>query len=214
MATQSDWPLLSKAFDRFDATEAIAAARDIIGRGPVQVTALRSDIPRNTTPELVERLLAKAARADVFSYDNEIFADYDGRQDIRSILGPRSNLQSENIVAWSYGPTDCKIRFRNVRVHWPSLVDALTQAGFTVSAERAQRRGAYKGELAAFMALLKPEMLASLNDDAIARRFVDRVEAKTKRGQSALKLPQLRHIANRVAEIRAQLSKNTAPRGS
>jgi hypothetical protein len=212
MATQSDWPLLSQAFDRlstyealpqFSAYDVMRAARDIVGRAQICLTGTRSDITATQTPEPIEGLLAKAARADVFSYNNEIFADYDGRQDFRSILGPRSNLQSENTLAWSYGLTDCRIRFRNVRVHWPSLVGVLTQAGFTVSAEQSHRRGAYKGELTAFMARLAPMMLSSLTDDDIARRFVDHVEAKTKRGQSVLKLPQLRHIANQVAKIRA-----------
>ena len=74
-----------------------------------------------------------------------------------------------------------------------------------------QRRGAYIGELKAFMTRLKPESLYSLDDDDLARRFVDYVEARIKRGQSVLTLPQRRNIANQVAKIRAQITESNAP---
>jgi hypothetical protein len=72
------------------------------------------------------------------------------------------------------------------------------------AATRPRRRGRYKGELTVFMTRLGPKMVASLSDDDIARGFMDHIEARTKAGRSALKLPQLRHIANQVAKLRAK----------
>ena len=74
-----------------------------------------------------------------------------------------------------------------------------------------QRRGTYIGELKAFMTRLKPQSVSSLDDDDVAGRFADYVEARIKRGQSVLKLPQRRHIANQVAKIRAQITESNAP---
>ena len=34
--------------------------------------------------------------------------------------------------------------------------------------------------------------------------FIDHVQSKVKAGQSALKLPQLRHIANQVSKLRSK----------
>ena len=53
----------------------------------------------------------------------------------------------------------------------------------------SQRRGAYIGELATFMKVMKLHLLNSLDDDEVARRFVGHVEARIKRGHSVLKLP-------------------------
>jgi hypothetical protein len=75
----------------------------------------------------------------------------------------------------------------------------------------SQRRGTYIGELKAFMTRLNPQSLNVLDDDDVAQRFVDYVEARVKRGQSVLKLPQRRHIANQVAKIRAQIAESNAP---
>jgi hypothetical protein len=75
----------------------------------------------------------------------------------------------------------------------------------------SQRRGTYIGELKAFMTRLTPQSLNSLDDDDVVRRFEDYVEAKIKRSQSALRLPQRRHIANQVAKIRAQIAERNAP---
>jgi hypothetical protein len=221
-----DWPLLSEAISRLDA-RAIAAAYDVIGRGQVPVTAVRDDTP-GTTPEPVKALLAKATRALVDFSKNEITAYFDSRQD-RAIFGPRSDLNMRQ--PWSelgeLYPTrrdllgELKIGLYGVRVPWPALVEALAAAG-AVDAPNApeaslgalpQRRGAYKGELSAFMGRLNPKLLARLNDDDIAQRFVDYVNAQIKAGRSALKLPQVRNIANQVATIRARLSKNVVPNG-
>jgi hypothetical protein len=61
------------------------------------------------------------------------------------------------------------------------------------------------------MTRLNPQSLNVLDDDDVAQRFVDYVEARVKRGQSVLKLPQRRHIANQVAKIRAQIAESNAP---
>jgi hypothetical protein len=212
MVVQNDWPLLSEAFDRlatyealpqFNAYDVMRAASDIVGRAQIRLTGTRSDILGNITPEPIEGLLAKAARANVFSCANEIVAHYEDTQDVRSSLGPRSNLRQ---AAWSGRLGDGTIKFRTVRVHWLSLAGALTAAGFAADAEQSSRRGAYKGELAAFIRL-NPEMVGRLSDDQVVLRFIDYVEAKTKRGRSVLRLPQPRHIAIQVAKIRAQLAK-------
>jgi hypothetical protein len=146
MASQSDWLLLNKEADRRLDTGTIDAAHNMINRGQVPVTAIRSDIPGSTTPERVEGLLAKAARTALSSWGDEITAHYSGEQDRRSILGPRSNLESVyGGLAWSYGyrAPDWTIRFRSVRVHWSALVEALEEGGFRL---RKRRPGPKDGE--------------------------------------------------------------------
>jgi hypothetical protein len=134
-AQSDDWLPLGEAFDRLDAGAALAA-REIIGRGEVPIYALRSDLPGSTTPAPVRKLLAQASWT--FISGDEISATYDGpKQDIRSILGPRSNLQSEVVMSWTYGIAACTVAFRSSRVHWPELVDALAAAGYAVSAVNA-----------------------------------------------------------------------------
>jgi hypothetical protein len=146
VAQGDDWPLLREAVGGYG-SDALTAAGDIIGRGSITVFALRSDRPRSTTPERVEKLLAQAKETYVWFERNAIIAFYSGEQDRRSILGPRSNLQSLDVVrAWSYsdvtrfyineagywhgltlvgmGPTDWAIGFRNCRVHRASLATA------------------------------------------------------------------------------------------
>jgi hypothetical protein len=146
VAHGDDWPLLSETVGRFGG-DALTAA-DIIGRGSIPVLALRSDRPHSTTPERVEKLLTQANETDVWFERDTIIAYYSGEQDRRSILGPRSNLQSLDVVhAWSYGGvtrlyineggywrgttlarnwglTDWAIGFRNCRVHGASLATA------------------------------------------------------------------------------------------
>jgi hypothetical protein len=139
MAAQSnDWPLLSEALDWLG-TIAIEAASNIIGRGQVPVTAIRSDIPGSTTAEPIGALLTKAKETRVWYLSNEIIATFDKGQDRRSILGERSNLEDAyGGLVWSYGPTDWHIRFRNVRVQWSCLVKALAAAGFRVRQARTR----------------------------------------------------------------------------
>jgi hypothetical protein len=210
MASPNDWPLLREAFNQLPA-KALRAAYEIICRGDVPVAAVRSDIVDSDTPERVEALLAKATSAFVLS-ENEITADFDSRQD-RAIFGLRSTFASKILYPqWE----TLRIVFSTARVHWPSLVAALAAAGFDISqsppppaptgarSQQPQKRGAYKGELAAFMKRMKPEMLSALSDDNIALRFRDHVEAQRKAGRSALNLPQRRHIANQVAKLRPQ----------
>jgi len=48
-----------------------------------------------------------------------------------------------------------------------------------------------------------------LTDDEIAGRFRVRIEARKQAGQSALPLPQLRHIANQVAKLRPRVVART-----
>jgi hypothetical protein len=135
MAAQSDdWPALSEALGRLD-TLASNAAGEIVGRGEIPIYALRSDLPGSITPQREERRLAQATRT--FVSGDEIRARYEPGQDIRSILGPRSNMQSENVVAWVYGKAACTVTFRSVRVHWTALVNALAGAGYAVSAVNA-----------------------------------------------------------------------------
>ena len=68
MPVQSNWLLLSEAFDRLG-TVATGAAQYIIARGDVPIMALRSDVPGTATPERVETLLARAAAEDVRHLD-------------------------------------------------------------------------------------------------------------------------------------------------
>jgi hypothetical protein len=195
MTTQSDWPLLSEAYDRLRAgafaVDVLVAADEIIGRGQVPITARRSDMDMRV-PERVEMLLARAVRIRTFMrhWDNEIDAGFDPETD----------------KLWAVGCSTA-IGFSDVRVRWPELVEALAAAGCgSASDPRSRRRGAYKGELANFMQRFKPQALAGLTDDQIAQRFADHVEARIKAGQSALELPQLRHVASQVGKLRAKSS--------
>jgi hypothetical protein len=220
MVSRNDWLPLRETFDRlatyealppFSSSDAMRAARDIVGRGQIPVRAVRSDIPGSTTPESVEELLSQAKQIVAFRWsEDEIIAEYDREQDRRSILGPRSGLQSETVLAWSYGATDWTIRFSRVRVHWPVLVEALAEVGYPVRAgapaSSASERLAYKGELASYMKRFKPALLAGLSDDDVARRFRNHVDAQVAAGKLVLKLPQLRHIANQVAKLRPKPS--------
>jgi hypothetical protein len=145
----SDWPLLSEARDRLEtiiATGAIAEAiaegpiltlrddepvetrhtrgafQDIIRCGEVPVIAVRDDCGR-LTPERVEALLTAASNAVPLTPINEIDASFDSRCD-RSMFGPRSNL----IDMALYPPaelSELQIRFSEVRVNWPALVNKL-----------------------------------------------------------------------------------------
>jgi len=202
MTTQNDWPLLSKAYDRLEAgafavVGVVVVADQIIGRGRVPVTARRNDMADSYSrlPERVETLLAMASHTFVRHWDDEIDARFDPETD-RENFGPLCSTRYP------------EIRFSAVRVRWPELAEALAAVGCGVNdtpdpvGDRlTQRRGAYIGELAGFVT---PRMFARLNDGEIAQRFVDRVKARRKAGQSALKLPQLRHIANQVAKLRAK----------
>lgn len=212
MPLQTDWPPLRVAFDQltayealpqFSAYDAMRAAMDIIGRGDVPATGFRSDIPDGTTRERIEALLKKAKRTIVDCVGDEITAYFDSRQD-REIFGPRSRFNDTGPRPTFYARSgdDQAIIFRAVLVRWPALVQALAAAGFALSDETSRRRGAYLGELASFWNRLSPEMRAKLTDDEIAHRFMDHVEAKVNRGQSALKLPQQRHVANQVGNLR------------
>ena len=70
---------------------------------------------------------------------------------------------------------------------------------------KQKRRLAYKGELVGFMRRLKREALAALSDDDVAQRFADYIEVRVRAGKSALMLPQHRHVANQVAQLRAEI---------
>ena len=130
MATQSDWLPLSEAFALLNA-DTIPAAEEIIGRGKVPVKALRDDI-RSIVPERVETMLAKAifspkVSPNVYRESNGIYALYDGRQD-RAIFGPHSHWRDYDYPI----NNPLAITFSGVRVHWPSLVEALEEAGYAV----------------------------------------------------------------------------------
>jgi len=194
MTAQSDWPLLSEVNDQLD-VGAFNVAQKIIGSGQIPVTAFRSDILGffERLPERVEPLLAKARQCFVNFCSSEITSSFD-----------RETLETNPTI---FGPLCSRvtpeIRFFSVRVRWLELVEALAAVGCAVSAtDRSRRRGAYKGELKAYMNRFKPEALARMGDDDIALRFKDYVEAQTKAGRSALKLPQLRNIANQVSKLR------------
>ena len=106
-----------------------------------------------------------------------------------------------------YGPVapnlDLQIKFSAVRVSWPDLSRALDSAGYVVDAgNQTASRLAYDGELTAFMRRFKPDTLANASDEEIARRFMDYVKGRVAQNKSTLALPQLRHIANRVAKLR------------
>jgi hypothetical protein len=164
MASQgNDWLLFSEVPGWLGGA-ASTAARDIIGRGTVPVSAMRSDIPGGTTPERVEKLLTQARKADVWLGGDAITAYYSGDQDRRSILGPRSSLQSLDVILewsyadrhrlwvpgfpgvthdWPYEGGDWAIGLRSCRVHWPPLASALTEAGYRV---KNRRPGPHDGE--------------------------------------------------------------------
>ena len=96
-----------------------------------------------------------------------------------------SRVRLNEFVAWA------------ITKGWSTIPEELRQLS------SAQRRNAYRGELAAYTRRFKPELLAKLSDDQLACRFADHVEALRTEGKSVLKLPQLRHVANQVAKLRA-----------
>jgi hypothetical protein len=124
MPKQSDWPLLSEAYNRLDGSDgSVAAAFDIIGRGQVPVSAYRSNVTDNMSglPERIETLLGEARQGLVQFPLSEIYALFDGEAE-----------------PWA--------RFFAARVRWPELVDKLEAAGFAVaelgeSARSEQRLG-------------------------------------------------------------------------
>ena len=123
----------------------------------------------------------------------------------RSLGGPPKTVHENELTSyWKFG---------EVRVHWRELADELAAAGFDVADTSdhagSKRRLAYKGELVSFMQQLGQKMLAVLTDDEIAGRFRVRIEARKQAGQSALPLPQLRHIANQVAKLRPRVVART-----
>jgi hypothetical protein len=169
MPTQSDyWLPVSKALARLDAGAA-AAAHDIIARGEVRVRALRGDFPGSTTPVQVERLLAQATRADIVGDD--ITAHYEPGQDIKSILGPRSDMRNKNVVAWIYGKAACSVTFRDASVYWPALAEALAAAGFWVKKRRTgPKRETKIAAVQRYIASNYPTGIpAGVTDKAIAR---------------------------------------------
>jgi len=135
MAAQNERPLsVNQALARLDVLGS-SAAREIIGRGQIRVFAIRSDIPGSTTPEPVEELLAKATRTDVSR--DEITVLYDAGQDVQSILGPRSNVRNEHVVAWRYRTAACTVNLHSASIYWSELVEALVAAGFPVRGRRS-----------------------------------------------------------------------------
>lgn len=148
MTTQNDWPLLSELQI---APDALVATQEIIGRGEIPARGIRDDIPGSATAEPIDALLAKATRADVWLSHDEITVHFEcGEQEVRAILGPRSDL-SEAFggnrlgrapvvgLAWSYSVLSPRweIKLRNVRAHQPSLDDALAAAGHPVKYRRS-----------------------------------------------------------------------------
>jgi hypothetical protein len=114
------------------------------------------------------------------------------------------------LIYWPDPPTPARLfieadtcTFAEVRVNWPVLAPELESRGWRApAAQSLQRRGAYKGGLASFVKRLKPATFATLSDDDVARLFKDHVDAQVAAGKSVLKLPQLRNIANQVANLR------------
>jgi hypothetical protein len=115
MPAQSDWLPLSDVLDRLDIGE-VSAARDIIGRGQIPVTAIRSDIPGGTNPERVETLLAQATQTQISFGTDRIAAHFGG------------------------SPTDW-IEFSGVRVDWWAVVERLAAAGFQSRKSPPHRSG-------------------------------------------------------------------------
>jgi hypothetical protein len=197
MALQSDWPLLSEAYDRIDA-DGIAIAMHIIGHGQVPITALRSDRGYGYDarfPERIEAVLAIAVSTIVSFWDNKIDASFDRETD-PTIFGP--------LCSRVYP----QIRFSSVRVRQPELVDTLAAAGtgYAIATPKSQRqrRGAYIPQLKIFIKNLKPETLVSTDHD-LAVLFENQVKAK----RLALELPGTRYIANRIRGLRP---KHLSPR--
>jgi hypothetical protein len=163
----------------------------------------------NPSDSWTELLIAKA---DLDRLRNMIAAEHAGQMGTRSRNAIPPTLPSTPRVAIDGSrptePTQAGKVPRAVVLQKPrDSTDRDVRAQGGVS----QRRGTYIGELKAFMTRLKPQSLNSLDDDDVVRRFEDYVEARIKRGQSVLKLPQRRHIANQVAKIRAQIAEGIAP---
>ena len=114
---------------------ASSAAREIIGRGQIRVFAIRGDILGSTTPVPVEELLANATRTDVSG--DEITVLYDAGQDVQSILGPRSNVRNEHVVAWLYRSAACTVNLHSASIYWSELAEALVVAGFPLRGRRS-----------------------------------------------------------------------------
>jgi hypothetical protein len=207
-AGSSPYIPLEEVFARSFKTVPWEQLQKILARGQVPMVGTRSDMfgyPRDR----IEGLLAKASES--FFLPDSIRAYWISSYGSSFHTVPPDRLalfgQHSEFTKW---PTTnpVTIEFNNIAVHWPKLIEALEEAGFTMSAKLArpqQQRGAYRGELASFIKRLLPKMLADLSDEDIARRFEDHVESRVKKGTSVLKLPQRRHIANQVAKLREQI---------
>jgi hypothetical protein len=131
----ANWLLVSEKLAQLDPL-ARDAAPNIIGSGRVRVRAIRSDHPGSSIPEPVEKLLAEATRVEISG--DEITATYGAGANIPSILGPKSNVQHENVVAWVYGKRDCTIELRAARVFLPDLDEELAAAGYAVPGKQRE----------------------------------------------------------------------------
>jgi len=87
-------------------------------------------------PEPVEELLAKATQVEISG--DEITVTYGAGAHIPSILGPKSNVQHENVVAWVYSKRDCTIELRAARVYSPDLDEELAAAGYAVPGKQRE----------------------------------------------------------------------------
>ena len=161
MNPESDWLLLSEAFDRLAAdavndsdiicrARRIDAAREIIGCGQVPIIAC-SDLSnsQNRLASRVEALLAKAIGPRVGFASNEIIGRFRANEMDPAIFGPECSLVFPQIC------------FSGVRVHWPELVEALAAAGFAIIAADAGEAGGTSGKQLAWQIALE-----ILSDDA------------------------------------------------
>jgi hypothetical protein len=134
----------------------------VLARGKVWITGTRGDGIGDFLPDRIEGLVATAER---------LWFRVDSNSEIWATYSRPSGGAPLRIGALS-------IEFRNVRVHWPMLVEALREAGFDISlapekAETSQRpRGTAQNPL-------RPAPEAEI-DEAIREVYNEAVDAKKK----------------------------------
>jgi hypothetical protein len=130
----------------------------VLARGKVPIVGTRDDIAG--LADRIEKLLSKAERIYFYPYSNSISAKYNPmpaadraalfgaksilarpspiemlRRDVRSSL--TTNMLRPELMP--FGISD-GIEFKNVRVHWPKMIEALQEAGFDIGLQR-EREG-------------------------------------------------------------------------
>jgi hypothetical protein len=124
---------LGRVHSRTFNTVAANSLRMILMRGRVPMVATRSDMYGHHPPDRMERLLANAVSTYFYFSLDCISANYSGFdeaghwfkpsiEDRAALFGRHSDLATGLSVFDA-------IEFRDVRVHWPELVEVLEEAG-------------------------------------------------------------------------------------